>query len=261
MRHLLVGFIFMSALVESVCGLTPADLSRVKFEQHPGRQLSRDLVFRDENDQPFRLGDHFGQCPTVLVLGYYRCPMLCPLINDGLIKALQELPLNVGRDFQVIDVSIDPGEKPLAATSKKSQYVRSYGRAGASEGWHSLVGDEDSIRELGDEVGYRFVYDPQAQQYAPPSGVIVLTPDGKISRYVFGVNFKAQDLQDALAAAKDGRSSSVISQLFLLCYHYNPITGKYSTSILAILRLGSLGFLAAAGWWIISMSRTGKGIS
>ena len=245
--------------VTPMCGLTPADLSRVTFEQHPSHQISRDLIFRDENDRPFRLGDHFGKQTTILVLGYYRCPMLCTLINDGLIRALQDLPLRVGSDFQVIDVSIDPTEKATAASAKKSEYLRQYGHAGAAPGWHFLVGDGQSITQLADEVGFRYVYDSQIRQYAHPSGVIVLTPEGKISRYVFGVKFDSSELRGALLAAREGKSSSIITQVFLLCYHYNPITGKYGGLILSILRIASLGFLAAIAWWIFSMARRSAG--
>ena len=232
-------------LVRQALALTLGDLSRVTFEQHPGQQLSHDLVFRDESDRPFRLGDHFGKQPTVLVLGYYRCPMLCTMINDGLINALENLRSNVGADFNVVDLSIDPNEKPAAAAEKKALYVRRYGRSGAAAGWHCLVGDEKSIAQLADEVGYRYAYDPETKEYAHPSAVVVLTPDGKISRYIFGVTFSATELRDALAAAKEGKSGSVLSQLFFLCYHFNPITGKYGELILSILRVASVATLFA----------------
>ena len=247
--------ILLFAFARSICALTPGDLSRVTFEQHPGARVSGNLAFRDESDRLFRFGDHFGKQPTILVLGYYGCPMLCSLINDGLIQALQELPLSVGKDFQVIEVTIDPAEKSTSAAAKKSQYLRQYARPGGADGWHFLVGDQPSIAQLADQVGFRYAYDPQIQQYAHPSGVVVLTPEGKISRYVFGVRFDAKELRDALVAAKDGKSSSIISQVFLLCYHYNPITGKYGGLILSILRIASLGFLAAIAWWIFSMAR------
>jgi protein SCO1/2 len=227
--------------------------------QHPGVQISPDLVFHDQDNRPFQLGDHFGKQSTILVLGYYRCPMLCDLINDGLIQALHELPLSVGRDFQIIDVSIDPAETAKSAAQKKSEYLRQYGRPGAADAWSFLVGDKRSIAELTDQTGFRYVYDPQTHQYAHPSGVIVLTPKGKISRYVFGVRLNARELHDALAAAKEEKSSSIISQVLLLCYHYNPITGKYGGLILAILRIASLGFLAAIGWWVFSMTRRSAG--
>jgi protein SCO1/2 len=254
-----LSLVLVCAFAGQMCALTPGDLSRVAFEQHPGVQISPDLVFRDQNDQPFRLSDHFGKQPTILVLGYYRCPMLCSLINDGLIHALQELPLNIGRDFQVIDVSIDPAETVTAAAQKKSEYLRQYGRPGAADSWHFLVADERSIAQLANQAGFHYVYDPQTRQYAHPSGVIVLTPKGKISRYVFGVRLDARELRDALVAAKEEKSSSIVSQIFLLCYHYNPITGRYGALILAILRVTSLGFLAAIAWWVFSMARRSAG--
>jgi protein SCO1/2 len=247
--------ILLFAFARSMCALTPGDLSRVTFEQHPGQPISRDLVFQDENGRALKLGDLFGKQPVILVLGYYRCPMLCTMINDGLINALENLRAKVGADFAVVDLSIDPSEKSAAAAEKKALYVRRYGRSGAAAGWHCLVGDKESIAQLADEVGYRYAYDPQIKQYAHPSGVIVLTPNGKISRYIFGATFNATELRDALAAAKEGKSGSVLSQLFLLCYHYNPITGKYGALIVSTLRLASLGFVALIVWWLFSMAR------
>lgn len=259
MRRIALAFVFACAIGGQTRALTPGDLARVTFEQHPGTQVSADLIFRDQNDRLFRLGDHFGKQPTILVLGYYRCPMLCSLINDGLIHALQELPLSVGKDFQLIDVSIDPEETAAAAAAKRSEYLREYGHLEGGNGWHFLVGDQRSITRLADQTGFRYVYDPQTRQYAHPSGVIVLTPDGKISRYVFGVRLDARELRDALVAAKEGKSSSSVSQLFLLCYHYNPITGKYGPLILSILRIASLGFLAAILWFVFATARRSAG--
>lgn len=242
-------------LVRPISALTPGDLSRVKFEQHPGQQISRDLVFQNENGRALQLGELFGNRPVILVLGYYRCPMLCTLINDGLINALENLRSNVGTDFDVIELSIDPDETAAAAAERKALYVRRYGRAGAAAGWHCLVGDAKAITQITDEVGYRYAYDPEIKQYAHPSGVIVLTPHGKISRYVFGVAFNSTELRDALAAAKEGKSGSVLSQIFLLCYHYNPITGKYGALILSILRIVSIGFVGLVGLWVFRMTR------
>jgi protein SCO1/2 len=259
MRKIAFALVLTCAFAAETRALTPGDLSRVTFEQHPGVQISPDLGFRDQNGRPFRLGDHFGKQPIILVLGYYRCPMLCSLINDGLVHALQELPLNVGRDFQVIDVSVDPAETATAAVQKKSEYLRQYGRPAAVDSWHFLMGDQHSITQLADQAGFRYVYDSQTRQYAHPSGVIVLTPEGKISRYVFGVRLDATELRDALVAARNEKSSSVISQVFLLCYHYNPITGRYAGLILAILRVASLGFVAAIAWWVFSMARRSAG--
>jgi protein SCO1/2 len=246
-------------LTASISALTPGDLSRVRFEQHPGHQVSRDLVFHDESGRALTLGELFGKQPLILVPGYYRCPMLCTMINDGLINALENLRSSVSSDFQVVDLSIDPNETSASAAEKKALYVRRYGRSGSAAGWHCLVGDEKSIAQLADEVGYRYAYDPQTKQYAHPSGVIVLTPQGKISRYVFGAAFNSTELRDALAAARNGKSGSVLSEIFLLCYHYNPITGKYGQLILSTLRVASVGFVALIGWWVFLMaSRASK---
>ncbi len=206
--------------------------------------MARDLVFRDEKDRPFRFGDHFGKRPTILVLGYYRCPMLCMLINDGLIEALQGVREDIGRDYQVVDVSIDPTETAHDAAARKAEYLKRYSRAGAAIGWHCLVGDRQTVARLADQIGFRYAYDPQLRQYAHPSGIVVLTPEGKISRYVFGVKFDAKNISAALVDARQERSSSVISQLILLCYHYNPITGKYGPAILWILRVGAVATVA-----------------
>ena len=252
MRKLVLLFIL--GFVRPALGLTDGDLSAVRFEQHPGAQISPSLTFRDENNRLFRLGDHFGKQPTVLVLGYYRCPMLCSFINDGVIETLQDLRFTAGRDFQVLNVSIDPSEDAHDAAAKKSQNLRRYGRPGAAEGWHCLVGDAPSIAELANAVGYRYAYDPGTRQFAHPSGIVVLTPDGKISRYLFGVKFDATELRDALVAARDGKSSSIISQVLLLCYHYNPITGKYGGLVLSILRIGGVATVLGLIGMVLAMA-------
>src|SRR5438105_12965182 len=257
MKTIAIIFCLCSGLVRPIFALGPGDLSSVKFEQHPGHQISRDLVFRDEKGRALKLGEFFGNRPMILVLGYYRCPMLCTMINDGLINALENLRANVGSDFDVVDLSIDPTEAPAAAAEKKALYVRRYGRSRAAAGWHCLIGDQSAITRLTNEVGYRYAYDPQIKQYAHPSGVIVLTPDGKISRYVFGVTFNSTELRDALADAREGKSGSVFSQLFLLCYHYNPITGKYGGLILSILRGASVGLVAVIARWVFWVPRSG----
>ncbi len=236
-------------------GLSPEDLKRVGYDQHIGQPISRNLTFQDSTQRSVALGDLFNSKPTLLVLGYYHCPMLCTLINDGLIESLQELRFDVGRDFNVINVSIDPNENPTVAAAKKVEYLKRYGRPGAGNGWHFLTGSSGSIGQLANEAGFRFKYDPVAREYAHPSGFIVLTPEGKISRYFFGVNFDPKELRSAIIAASNGERGSIIKELVLLCSHYNPITGKYGALVLNILRgLGVLTVLALA-WWIASLCR------
>ena len=234
--------------------LSPNELGRIGFDQHIGQQLSHDVMFRDESGQVVSLGNYFGSKPTLLVLGYSRCPMLCSFINTGLIAALQELRLDVGKDFNVLDVSIDPKETPGAAATKKNVYIKRYGRPGAATGWHSLTGDTAAIAQVTNQAGFRFAYDPQTKEFAHPSGFIVLTPEGKISRYFFGVNFDPKELRAALLAASANENGSIVRQIVLLCYHYNPITGKYGATILNVLRacgiatvLGLIAFILVAG--------------
>jgi len=220
--------------------LTPGELQRITFDQHIGQVLSRDLRFRESNGQAVSLGDYFGDKPILLVLGYYHCPMLCRLINDGMIASLQELQLSAGHDFQIVSVSVDPSEAPELAAAKKVQYLRQYGRTGAEEGWHFLVGDKNTIAQLANEIGFRFAYDPPSGEFAHPSGFLVLTPDGKISRYLLGMRFDARELQAAIAAAANHQEGSLVKQLALVCFHYNPVTGKYGRLIVNGLRFSSV---------------------
>jgi protein SCO1 len=241
-------------LVRQTQALTTEQLQQVRFDQNVGHQVPADLHFRDSDGSDFEIGVLSRNKPTLLVLGYYHCPMLCTLINDGLINALQQLRFDVGKDFNVVDLSIDPRETSTLAALRKNQYLKRYGRAGASEGWHFLTGDESAVTRLTNEVGFRFVYDPASNEYAHPSGIIVLTPEGKISRYFLGLNIDPSELSLAIRAAARGESGSVINRLVLLCFHYNPITGKYGATIMLILRacgiatvLGMIALISVLG--------------
>jgi protein SCO1/2 len=262
MRRYLSCFFVLLALSSTQTlfarGLSPADLKRVGYDQHIGQPISPGLTFQESDKRTVTMGDLFNSKPTLLVLGYYQCPMLCTLINDGMIEALQELRFNVGRDFNVINVSIDPRETPELAASKKKEYLTRYGRPGAAKGWHFLTGKEQSIAQLADEAGFRYKYDAEAHQYAHPSGFLVLTPDGKISRYFFGVNFEPAKLRSAIIAASNGKEGSVIQELVLLCCRYNPITGKYGALILNVLRGAGIGTVLLLGGWIVVLSRRGS---
>jgi protein SCO1 len=245
----------MLALATIAEGLSPDELKRIGYDQHIGQAISPALIFQESNKHNVALGDLFNTKPTLLVLGYYHCPMLCTLINDGLIESLQELRFDVGRDFNVINVSIDPNETPAVAAAKKVEYLKRYGRPGAAERWHFLTANEQTIAQLANEAGFRFQYDPASREYAHPSGFIVLTPSGKISRYFFGVNFDPKELRSAIVAASKSQSGSVIKDLILLCSHYNPITGKYGALVLNVVRGLSVATVLLLGGWIFSMSR------
>ena len=240
-------------LVRQTYALTPNELKQITFDQNIGQQISRDLIFRDSDGTKFQLGPHFERKPMLLVFGYYHCPMLCTLINDGLIEALQELRVDVGNDFDLINVSIDPRETPKLAAWKKTEYLKRYGRPGAENGWHFLTGDETTIAEIAREAGFHFAYDPASGEYAHPSGVIVLTPQGKISRYFLGINIDPRELRQAIVAAARDETGSVIQRLVLLCYHYNPITGKYGSLIILVLRASGLATVLALIAFVVWM--------
>jgi len=251
-------FLWLVALVFTTTSfaLTNEELQRVRFEQHLGQNISRALVFHDSTGRQVTMADQFdNRRPVIMVLGYFRCPMLCTLVNDGLIKALQELRPSVGRDFNVVDVSIDPRETPTLAATRKAEYLKQYGRAGASDGWYFLVGDKAVVDALANDCGFRYAYDSASGEYAHPSGLVVLTPDGTISRYLLGVNYDATEVLTALDVARRGERGSITHQLALLCFHYNPVTGKYSLAILKILRVASTIMLVAGAAVIVRLSR------
>jgi len=248
----ILGSLVMHASAET---LTPNDLKRIGYDQHIGQRISPNLTFQESNQRTITIGDLRNTKPTLLVLGYYHCPMLCTLINDGLIETLQELRFNIGRDFNVINISVDPHETPTVAAAKKKDYLKRYGRPGAGKGWHFLTGNEETIAQLTKEAGFRFKLDPVSNEYAHPSGFIVLTPNGKISRYFFGVNFDPKELRSAIGAASNGQSGSVVRELVLLCSHYNPITGKYGAVVLNGLRVMSIATVLLIAGWIMVLSR------
>lgn len=239
--------IALISLAANASELADSALNQIRFDQKMNAQIPLDAAFRDETGRIVRLGDYFGRRPVVLVLGYYGCPMLCALVSNGLVETMQDLKADIGNQFDVLDVSISPSETPQLATAKKREYLRHYGRPGAETGWHFLTGEEPAIRRLSGAVGFHYAYDSAIKQYAHPSGFMVLTPQGRVSRYFFGVNFRAQELSDALRDASANRAGSPIRQLFLLCFHYSPITGKYGALIVNAVRgIGIATLLALA---------------
>ena len=252
--------ILLAALKIFAAQSVPSQLSddalvQIKFDQKPDNQVSPDLEFRDENGKSVRLGDYFGQRPVILVLGYYECPMLCSLVLNGAIEAMQDLKLDAGKDFEVVNVSIDPRETPALATAKKRIYIKRYGRPGAAEGWHFLTGDDAAIRKLADEVGFRYEYDSRAKEFAHPSGLVILTPDGKVSHYVFGVTYSPAELDTALRDAGAKKIGSTIEQFVLLCFHYSPLTGKYGNLIMTVVRVSGMATVGALGFVVFWRGR------
>jgi protein SCO1/2 len=228
-------------------------LRKIAFDEKLGSTVSLDIPFRDENGKRVRLGDYFGKRPVILVLGYYGCPMLCSFVLNGMIGGLQDLKLKMGQDYDVVNVSIDPHETPALAAEKKRSYVNRFGQPDAAAGWHFLTGDEPAIEQLARQVGFNYVYDPAYHQYAHPSGLMFLTPDGKISHYLSGVVFSSAELSQSLADAAGARVGSPVEQIFLLCFHYSPITGKYSGVILAVVRAVAVGVMLALAAFMVSV--------
>jgi protein SCO1/2 len=247
---------FLSARVAAAGG-PPA--KEVKIEPRPGNQVPLDTRFLDETGEDVELGRYFGDKPVVLVLAYFRCPRLCTEVLNDLNKGLRGvMPYTAGRDFQVVVISFDAREKPALAAAKKRSYVDDYGRPGAEAGWHFLTGDQPAIDRVKESVGFRTVYDPKDDQFAHDSAVMVLTPGGKVSRYLFGLGYNPRDLRLALVESSEGKVGSAIDHVLLMCFHYDPATGKYSATILNIVRAGGvLTMLALVGFWV-AVTRRGR---
>jgi protein SCO1/2 len=224
----------------------------VKVEPRPGNQVPADAVFRDDSNENVELGHYFGDKPVILVLAYYRCPRLCTEVLNDLSKGLQGVrPYTAGRDFQVVVVSFDAREKPDLAAAKKRSYVDDYGRPGAEGGWHFLTGTQPEIDRVKEAVGFKAVYDPKDDQFVHDSAVIFLTPGGKVARYLFGLGYKPRDVRLALVESAEGKIGTVLDHVLLLCYHYDPATGKYSATVLSIVRVGgALTVLALIAFWV-----------
>ncbi len=235
---------------------TPADVIReVGFEQNLDAQLPRELKFRDEAGKAVELREYFGKRPVVLALVYYDCPMLCTMILNGLTSSLKAVHLDAGIDFDVVAVSFDPRETAELAAGKKAEYVKEYGRENSERGWHFLTGDEDAIRQLTQAVGFQYFWDEESQQFAHASGVMVVTPEGRISKYFYGIEYAPRDLKLGLVEAGAGKIGSAVDKLLLYCYHYDPATGKYSLTVMNVVRLLGSGTVAAIALFIVVMLR------
>jgi len=217
-------------------GVRPALLRDVGLEQKLNDSIPLDLTFRDEQGRSVTLGQFFGSKPVILTLVYYQCPMLCTEVLNGLMRSMKELPLEVGKDFNVITVSIDPKDKPMLANVKQEIYAGLYGRPGAEHGWHFLTGDQPQIKQLADSVGFRYAYDASSGQFAHPSAIMVLTPQGKLARYFYGISYPSRDLRLGLVEASANKIGSPVDQILLCCYSYNPATGKYGFLIWRVIQ-------------------------
>ncbi len=236
----------------------PKVLTEVGFDQKLGGQVPLDATFRDEAGRTVRLGDYFGKRPVVLVLAYYECPMLCTVTLNGLASALDILKFDPGKEFEIVTVSFDPREKPELAAAKKATYLKRYKRAGAAEAWHFLTGDQDQIARLTSAVGFRYAWDDITKQFAHPTGVMVTTPDGRLARYLYGVEYSPKDLRFAIFEAAQGKILSPVDSLLLYCYHYDPTQGKYGATVMAIVRAAGVVTLLGLGALIVTLKRREK---
>jgi len=226
---------------------------QVGLDQKLNAQVPLDVTFRDETGATVPLRKYFGTKPVVLVLPFYTCPGICALELDGMVKAFRGMDLTMGKDYQVVTISINPRETPSLAAAKHSEYASLYAKPGADTGWHFLVGSDANIHAVANAVGFRYVYDKANDQYAHPAGIIVLTPDGRTSHYFYGVDYMPRDLRFALITASRGRIGSLVDQLKLFCYHIDPATGKYGLLISRVLQLAGGATVLALGSFMTLM--------
>jgi len=236
----------------------PPGLKNVGIEQHLDEQIPPDLNFRDETGKPVRLGDYFGKKPVILNLVYYQCPMLCGEVLSGLESALRVLKFDVGKEFDVLTVSFDPRETPDMATKKKAEFLKRYGRPGADAGWHFLTGPQESIDALTKAAGFQYQYDPKTGQFAHATAIAILTPEGKIAQYYYGVEYAPKDLRLGLIQASENKIGTLADQVLLYCYHYDPTTGKYGAIIARVLQLSGLATVLALGILMTVLMRFGS---
>jgi protein SCO1 len=236
----------------------PGALREVAFDQRLNEQVPLDLVFRDEAGNPVRLGEYAGEKPLILTLSYYDCPMLCPLVWDGLLSTLRALAFTIGDQFNVVTVSFDPGETPAQAAAKKAHYVRAYGRGGAGAAWRFLTGEAAAVRQLTEAIGFRYAYDTAKDQYAHAAGIVILTPQGRIARYFYGLEFSPREVRLALVEAAANTIGSPVDQLLLYCYQYDPATGGYTLVVRRALQLAGVATMLALGGFMIAMFRREK---
>jgi protein SCO1/2 len=241
-----------------VASVVPPALREVGYDQRLGELLPGDVALKDESGAEVRLGELLGERPLVLALVYYDCPMLCTLVLNGLVAGLKAVDLEPGRDFEVVAVSFDPREGAELARAKKAVYLERYGAEETAAGWHFLTGEEAAIERLTAAAGFRYAFDEQSGQFAHPSGVLVATPEGRISRYLFGTDYAPRDLRLALVESGAGRVGSLTDQVMLFCFHYDPATGRYSAAVLNLVRAGGAAAVLALAALVTVLVRREK---
>lgn len=231
-------------------------LDRVGIDQRLNNQVPLDLTFLDENGKQVQLRQYFGSKPVLLAFVYFQCPMLCSQVLAGIAGALNGIiRFDAGRDFNIVTVSFDPRDTPEAAAENKKRYLARYRRPGAAEGWHFLTGKKEQIDELASAVGFRYAWDPQIKQFAHTSGIMLLTPDGRLAQYYYGIEYPPRDIQLGIIEASQGKIGNLVDKIELYCYHYDPTKGRYGAVIFNILRLSALVTVLVLGGFIGIMFR------
>jgi protein SCO1 len=231
----------------------PGALQGVGIDQRLDQQIPLSLTFHDEFGRDVQLSSFFHGKPVILALVYYRCPMLCTQILNGLESSLKVVSFTPGKDFEVLAVSFDPKDTPQLAASKKQLYLRRYGRQGTANGWHFLTGDETNIHALTEAVGYHVKYDPTTDQWAHASGIMIATPEGRLSRYFYGVEYSPRDMRLGLVEASASKIGTPVDQILLFCYHYDPTTGKYGALAVGSVRVAGAAFVLIGGGFLAFM--------
>jgi protein SCO1/2 len=235
----------------------PAGLENVGINQRLEQQIPLDLSFRDETGKTVQLGDYIGKKPVILNFVYYRCPMLCPELLIGLESSLKVLKFSVGKEFDVVTVSFDPNDTPQLAAAKKADILKRYNRPASENGWHFLTGQPQSITALAEAAGFQYHFDKKTGQFAHATAIMVLTSEGKLSQYFYGVDFSPKDLRLSLIQASDNKIGTVADAVLLYCFHYDPATGKYSVLIGRVIQLGGGLTILLLGGMLLLLSRRG----
>jgi protein SCO1/2 len=233
----------------------PPILRDVGIEQRLGQPLPLDAIFQDESGRAVRLGQYFGKRPVVLVLAYYDCPMLCTEVLNGLLSSIKTLSFDVGKEFEIVTVSFNPRDKPSDAAAKKKPYVDAYHRSGAAGGWHFLTGGSGSIEQITSAVGFRYKYDESQGQFAHAAAIYVATPDGKLSRYFYGIDYAPRDLRLGLIEASQRRIGTPVDQILLYCFHYDPKVGRYGAVVMNMVRMGGVAAVLILSTFLTIMWR------
>jgi protein SCO1/2 len=233
----------------------PPIVNQVGFDQRLGEQLPLDLRFRDESGRDIWLRDFLGRRPLIVAPVYYRCPLLCNQLISGLARSLKPVALDAGKDFDVVAFSIDPEEEATLAGPKKAACLEEYDRPGTDAGWHFLTGEEPSIAALARAIGFRFTFKPRTKLYTHAAGVVIVTPDGRIARYFYGIEFPPRELKRELERARAGLLGNPIGRLLLLCYDYDSANGIYTLSIVRLMRVLGTATAGALGGFLLVMFR------